>query len=33
MAGRGLRAPDDYRDVFECLSREDTLDAALAERT
>jgi uncharacterized protein YutE (UPF0331/DUF86 family) len=29
---RGLRAPDVYRDVFERLSREDTLDAALAER-
>jgi hypothetical protein len=28
----GLRAPDEYRDVFERLSREDTLDAALAER-
>jgi uncharacterized protein YutE (UPF0331/DUF86 family) len=32
VAARGLRAPDDYRDVFERLSREDTLDAALAER-
>ena len=31
-AARGLRAPDDYRDVFDRLSREDTLDAALAER-
>jgi uncharacterized protein YutE (UPF0331/DUF86 family) len=31
-AARGLRAPDEYRDVFERLSREDTLDAALAER-
>jgi uncharacterized protein YutE (UPF0331/DUF86 family) len=32
VAARGLRAPDEYRDVFERLSREDTLDAALAER-
>jgi uncharacterized protein YutE (UPF0331/DUF86 family) len=32
VAARGLRAPDDYRDVFERLSRADTLDAALAER-
>jgi uncharacterized protein YutE (UPF0331/DUF86 family) len=32
VAARELRAPDDYRDVFERLSREDTLDAALAER-
>jgi uncharacterized protein YutE (UPF0331/DUF86 family) len=31
-AARGLRAPEEYRDVFERLSREDTLDAALAER-
>jgi uncharacterized protein YutE (UPF0331/DUF86 family) len=31
-AARGLRVPDEYRDVFERLSREDTLDAALAER-
>jgi uncharacterized protein YutE (UPF0331/DUF86 family) len=32
VAARGLRAPDEYRDVFERLSREDTLDAALADR-
>jgi len=32
VAARGLRAPDEYRDVFERLSREDTLDPALAER-
>jgi uncharacterized protein YutE (UPF0331/DUF86 family) len=32
VAARGLRAPDDYRDVFDRLSREDTLDGALAER-
>jgi uncharacterized protein YutE (UPF0331/DUF86 family) len=32
VAARGLRAPDESRDVFERLSREDTLDAALAER-
>ena len=32
VAARGLRAPDDYRDVFERLAREDTLNAALAER-
>jgi uncharacterized protein YutE (UPF0331/DUF86 family) len=32
VAARGLRAPDEYRDVFARLSREDTLDAALAER-
>jgi uncharacterized protein YutE (UPF0331/DUF86 family) len=32
VAARGLRAPDEYRDVFERLSREDTLDAALAAR-
>jgi uncharacterized protein YutE (UPF0331/DUF86 family) len=32
VAARRLRAPDEYRDVFERLSREDTLDAALAER-
>ena len=32
VAARGLRAPDEYRDVFERLSREETLDAALAER-
>ncbi len=32
VAARGLRAPDEYRDVFERLAREDTLDAALAER-
>ncbi len=32
VAARGLRAPDEYRDVFERLSREDTLAAALAER-
>lgn len=29
VAARRLRAPDEYRDVFERLSREDTLDAAL----
>jgi uncharacterized protein YutE (UPF0331/DUF86 family) len=32
VAARGLRPPDEYRDVFERLSREDTLDAELAER-
>jgi uncharacterized protein YutE (UPF0331/DUF86 family) len=32
VAARGLRAPDEYRDVFERLSREDTLDTALADR-
>jgi uncharacterized protein YutE (UPF0331/DUF86 family) len=32
VAARGRRAADDYRDVFERLSREDTLDGALAER-
>lgn len=31
-AARGLRAPDEYRDVFERLSREERLDPALAER-
>ena len=30
VVARGLRVPDEYRDVFERLSREDTLDAALA---
>jgi uncharacterized protein YutE (UPF0331/DUF86 family) len=32
VAARGLRAPDEYRDVFERLSRDDTLDTALADR-
>jgi uncharacterized protein YutE (UPF0331/DUF86 family) len=32
VAARGLRAPDEYRDVFDRLSREDTLDPVLAER-
>jgi uncharacterized protein YutE (UPF0331/DUF86 family) len=32
VVARGLRAPDEYRQVFERLSREDTLDPALAER-
>jgi len=32
VAARGLGAPDEYRDVFERLSRDDTLDPALAER-
>jgi uncharacterized protein YutE (UPF0331/DUF86 family) len=32
VVARGLRAPDEYRDVFERLSRDDTLDTALADR-
>jgi uncharacterized protein YutE (UPF0331/DUF86 family) len=32
VAAQGLRAPDEYRPVFERLSREDTLDAAHAKR-
>jgi uncharacterized protein YutE (UPF0331/DUF86 family) len=32
VAARGLRAPDEYRDVFERLSRDDTLDTPLADR-
>jgi uncharacterized protein YutE (UPF0331/DUF86 family) len=32
VAARGLRAPDEYRDVFERLSRDDILDPALADR-
>ena len=32
VAAQGLRAPDEYRDVFERLTHDDTLDPALAER-
>ena len=32
VAARGLRAPDEYCDVFERLSRDDMLDPALADR-
>jgi uncharacterized protein YutE (UPF0331/DUF86 family) len=32
VTARGLRAPDEYRDVFDRLAREDSLDSALAKR-